>query len=141
MPSRNKKKEIGRVQGLRQPDRQRVAFKVIDSGHRQIMDERNRLRRHQPRKHASDKTRPSRRGNAAQIAKPKVGFRHRGLDQAIEHLHVRASRDLGNDAAEGCVIGELRAYNIRKDNAVSLDVSPYKCSRRFIAARLNTEYG
>ena len=54
MPSRNKKKQIGRVQALRQPDRERVAFEVIDGGERQVMDERNRLRSHEPRKQPAD---------------------------------------------------------------------------------------
>ena len=141
MPSRNKKKKIGRMQTLRQPDRQGMAFEVIDGGERQITDERNRLRRYKPRQHTADKARTSRGGDALQVAKPKAGFGERSLDQRIEHLNVSAGRNLRHDTAIGRVILELRSHNIGKDNAISLEVAPYNCGGSFIAACLNTEYG
>jgi len=141
MPSRNEKKKIGRMQALRQPDRQGMTFEVIDGGERQIMDERNRLRRHKPRQHAADETWTSRGGDAVQAAKPKAGFGERSLDQRIEYLNVSAGRNLRHDTAIGRVILELGSHNIGKDNAISLVVAPYNCGGSFIAACLNPEYG
>src|SRR5208337_1114144 len=117
------------------------AFEVVDGGERQIMDKRNRLRSHETRKQAADEPWPCGRGDAIQIAKPKVGFCESRLDQPVEHLHVSASRDLGHDAAIGLMILELRPHNIRKGNAIACEIAPYNCSGSFIAACLNTEYG
>ena len=48
MPSRDQEQQIWRTERLRQPDGKRVGFEVIDRHQRQIVDQRNRLRGHQP---------------------------------------------------------------------------------------------
>ncbi len=134
MPARNEQKEIGRAKALGQADGQRVAFEMIDGDKRQFVHKRNRLRSHEPDKHAADEPRPGRRRDAVEVRERQAGLRQRRLDQLVERLHMRARGYLGNDAPVGFVVLELRPHNIREDNAIALGMS-----RRTIAVAVSSQ--
>ncbi len=61
MPARNQQHQIGKLNPIGQPRRQRMAFEVIDRHQRLARSRRQRLAGGQPHQHAPDQPRPRRR--------------------------------------------------------------------------------
>ena len=115
MAARDQQQQIGKVDLLGEPHRQRMAFEMIDGEERLVVREGQRLGGHHAHHHAADQARPAGRGDAVEIGETEACLGQRILDQPVDALEMGARGDLRHHAAEAAMLGQLAVDDIGQD--------------------------
>ncbi len=139
MPARGDEHEIGKADAGRQACGQRVRLEVIDGDEGLAARERHPLARHQADENAADEARTRRGRHAIEILGRDFGPRERAGDKRVDDLDMGARRNLGHNAPERRVRGDLAHHFVGKDFAGAIGSQPHDRRRRFVAGCLNAE--
>ncbi len=92
-----------------------MRLEVIDGDEGLAARQRHPLAGHQPNQHAPDEAGACRRRHAIEVLGRDFGPRERARDQQVDDLDMGARRNLGHNAAERGVRGDLAHHLVGKD--------------------------
>ena len=111
----DEEQEIGKGETVGQAGGQRVALEMIDRKQRLAGGERDRLGRGQADEDAADEAGAGGRGDRVDVGEAEARLAKRRGDDAVERLDMGARGDLGDDPAEGGMVGDLREHDVGQD--------------------------
>ena len=123
MAARDDEREIGKVDSVGQPRRQRMGFEMIDRDERLARRHRQRLAGREPDQYAADQPRPRRRRDGVDAGDVGPRVPERAQDQPVEHLDMGPGGDLRHDAAVSGVAGDL-AHHLIGENFAAVEAEP-----------------
>jgi hypothetical protein len=113
-----------------------MALEVIDGEQRLAGCGCNGLCGHQADDQAADKARACRRCDGVDITQISAGIGKGRFDDAIQGLDMGAGGDLGHDAAECRMLGDLAEHGIGQDSRRGSAIQRHDAGRRLVTARL-----
>ena len=119
MPARDEQQQVGKIEIVREPRRERVGFQMVHRHERLARDQRQRLARREPDHHPADEPRPGGGGDAVEVRQLHAGLVERAAHDVVEPLDVGARRDFGHDPAIGRVLLDLAVDLVRQDLAAA----------------------
>ena len=115
----DQQQQVGRLQALGEPHRQRVRLQMVDGDQRQPVHQRQRLGRGDAHQQPADQPRPRRHRHAIELAEADPRLAHGLGDDLVEAFHVGAGGDLRHHAAVAAVLLPLRPHDVGQDAPAS----------------------
>ena len=116
-----------------------MRLKVVDGDEGLAARQRHALARHQPDEHAADEARTRRGRHAVQVPGRDFGPLERAGDEQVDDLDMGARRNLGHDAAERRMRGDLAHHLVGQNFACAVGPQPHHRRRSLVAGRLNAK--
>jgi hypothetical protein len=116
-----------------------VGLEVVHGEQGLSRDERQRLRGGEPDEHAADEAGPGRGRDAVDLVEGDPRMAQRTGDEAVDHLHMGAGRDLGHHAAIGRVLRDLAQDLVREDFPAPVDAEFDDRGRGLVAGGFDAE--
>ncbi len=139
VPARDEQQQIGKIEIVREPRRERVGFEMVHGDEGLARHQRQRLAGREPDHHPADEPRPRRRGDAVEVGQLHPRLVEGAAHDVIEPLEMGARRDFGNDAAERRVFLDLAVDLVRQDLAAPARPQGHDRGRGFVAGGLNSQ--